>query len=215
MGPNETTQLARMLQTIIASGDLHCRWLNTLSLMENVGARKIVQSSGYFSTNESVLRHAAEETRHAYYLKRQINKINLGRCATYDFRYLLNGRRSYQYIHRLDSQISRSLKSKKKLSGANLKRHEYVLVTYAIEVRADQLYGIYQECLKAAGSPVSVRGIVAEEEQHLAEMDAEINTLFAGGHDWRRISVDIEHGLFPHWFDGFTKSIVDEYQVAC
>jgi hypothetical protein len=47
----------------------------------------------------------------------------------------------------------------------------YLLVTYAIEVRADEFYPIYQDALdNAAGSKVNVKSIILEEEGHLEEM---------------------------------------------
>ena len=36
------------MATIIADDQLHCRWLNTLSMLENVGACKITESERYF-----------------------------------------------------------------------------------------------------------------------------------------------------------------------
>lgn len=204
MTTGRTDQLGRLLNTIIGNDQLHCRWLNTLSLMENIGARKIVQSSGHFCTTEFILKHAAEETRHAYYLKRQINKLVVGACPDYSAPYLINGRRSFEYIHRLDYRISRLLQSKLDLSRAQLKRRAYVLVTYAIEHRADQIYSVYQNCLKSAGNPVSVRGILAEEEQHLAEMDADIDRLFVNSEEWKRAVINIERSMYPRWIDGFS-----------
>jgi len=58
--------------------------------------------------------------------------------------------------------------------------------------RADVIYGLYQDCLKASQSPVSVRGIIAEEEQHLAEMDEEIATLFDDVDYWKQQFVSLE-----------------------
>ena len=125
-----------------------------------------------------MLKHAAEETRHAYYLKRQLRKLTDTGFDTYHPEYLVNALASYRYIHKLDCRISRLLREDLGLTGGALRRHAYVLVTYAIEKRADEVYGVYQSCLKAQGSKVSVRGIIAEEEQHLAEMERDIDALF-------------------------------------
>ena len=44
-------------------------------MMENTGARKISRFEHPVATDIIVLKHAAEEARHAYYLKKLIGKI--------------------------------------------------------------------------------------------------------------------------------------------
>ncbi len=200
-------RLQQQMATIISDDHLHCRWLNTLSMMENVGACKITESERYFAVTESVLKHAAEETRHAYYLKRQIRKLNQTGFGTYQPEYLINALPSFRYIHKLDYRISRLLRQELGLSGGALRQHAYVLVTYAIEKRADQLYGLYQICLKDSHSPVSVRGIIAEEEQHLAEMEQKIDALFDVPESWKEQACAIESSLFSTWHQSFTAEL--------
>ena len=197
--PGTTEQLEQQIATIISDDHLHCRWLNTLSMLENVGACKITESERYFRVTESVLKHAAEETRHAYYLKRQLRKLTETGFDTYRPEYLINALASYRYIHKLDCRISRLLREDLGLVGGALRRHAYVLVTYAIEQRADQVYGVYQVCLKAQRSKVSVRGIIAEEEQHLAEMDRDIDDMFDKPDIWKAQVCAIEQALFTDW----------------
>ncbi len=67
-------ELNNILPTIIAQPQLHARWLNTLSLMENTGARKISASEDPVTVTYIILKHAAEEHRHAFYLKKQLKK---------------------------------------------------------------------------------------------------------------------------------------------
>ena len=50
-------RLQQQMTTIIRDDELHCRWLNTLSMLENVGACKISESERYFTVTESVLKH--------------------------------------------------------------------------------------------------------------------------------------------------------------
>ena len=52
----------------------HAKWLNTLSFLENCGARKIAACEHPTLVKEEMLKHAAEEFRHAHHLKRQIDK---------------------------------------------------------------------------------------------------------------------------------------------
>ena len=96
-------QLDTLFQQIISKPELHARLLNTLSLMENTGARKI--SATEHSTNVTliILKHAAEEHRHAYYLKKQISKISDTLCPTYSYEYLLAPASSRLYLNNLDT----------------------------------------------------------------------------------------------------------------
>jgi len=63
-----------LIRKITQDDHTHARWLNTLSMMENTGAKKIKNCEHPVFVNEIILKHAAEEARHAYYLKSQIQK---------------------------------------------------------------------------------------------------------------------------------------------
>lgn len=195
------------LEKIIADDALHARFLNTLSLMENVGARKISRYEHPVHTNITVLKHAAEEARHAYYLKKQIGKLGDEYCPDYAFDYLLAPFNSYQYLHRLDVAVCRYLKETLKLSGRAADDAAYILVTYAIEVRADELYGTYQDLLTAAGSKVNVKSIIMEEAGHLEEMT---RMLEAFRPDWKPMAdavCAIEDSLYQEWVKGLAASV--------
>lgn len=192
-------ELSNILPTIIANNELHARWLNTLSLMENTGARKISASEDPVTVTYIILKHAAEEHRHAFYLKKQIEKAGEGLCPTYSGEYLLAPAYSKYYLNQLDIDVCRYLKKELGLSGRELRFAAYLLVTYAIEVRADELYPVYQDALDAAGSKVNVKSIILEEEGHLEEM---INQLKTFSPDWQyhaQKAVDMETGLFKDW----------------
>jgi len=66
-------------------------------------------------------------------------------------------------------------------------------------VRADMLYGIYQDALTRYNSRVNVKSIIAEEEGHLAEMQ---RMLVSFRPDWQELAADviaIEDALFTTW----------------
>lgn len=192
-------ELSNILPTIIADNQLHARWLNTLSLMENTGARKISASEDPVTVTYIILKHAAEEHRHAFYLKKQIEKTGDGLCPTYSGEYLLAPSYSKYYLNQLDVDVCRYLKKELGLTGRELRFAAYLLVTYAIEVRADELYPVYQDALDAAGSKINVKSIILEEEGHLEEM---INQLKTFSPDWQyhaQKAVDMETGLFNDW----------------
>jgi hypothetical protein len=186
---------------------MHARWLNTLSLMENTGARKISASEDSQTVTYIILKHAAEEHRHAFYLKKQIEKTADGLCPTYAAEYLLAPAYSKYYLNQLDVQVCRYLKNELKLTGKELRFAAYLLVTYAIEVRADELYPVYQEALENALSKVNVKSIILEEEGHLEEM---LNQLKQFSPDWEihaQKAVDFESGLFADWVVALEKEV--------
>lgn len=194
-----TQKFEQLLSLFVSDTALHCRWLNTLSMMENVGACKITASHHPLYVDERKLRHAAEETRHAWYLKRQIRKLDEQACATYAPQYLLLPQQSYHYLHKLDWKISRLVRQKLNVSGVELQNLAYLLVTYAIEVEADAVYGAYQRQLKAIDSPVSVRGILAEEEVHLQEMLEMMQQQLPDWQDFAQKCENIQNQLFENW----------------
>ncbi len=201
-------ELNKILPLIVADNVLHSRWLNTLSLMENTGARKISASEDPLTVTYIILKHAAEEHRHAFYLKKQIEKTGENTCPTYAPEFLLAPANSKYYLNQLDIQVSRYLKQALGLAGKELRFAAYLLVTYAIEVRADGLYPVYQEALEKAGSKVNVKSIILEEEGHLEEM---INQLKAFSESWEQhaqIAVGFESKLFNDWINALAEELI-------
>lgn len=191
--------LSNILPQIIADNELHARWLNTLSLMENTGARKISASEDPLTVTYIILKHAAEEHRHAFYLKKQIEKTADGLCPTYAAQYLLAPAHSRYYLNQLDVDVCRYLKNELHLAGKELRFAAYLLVTYAIEVRADELYPIYQQALENAGSKVNVKSIILEEEGHLEEMLNQLKKFSAAWELHAKKAVEFESRLFTDW----------------
>ena len=205
--------LKTLFETIIAQPLLHAKLLNTLSLMENTGARKISASEHSTNVTLIVLKHAAEEHRHAFYLKKQISKINETYCPTYGYEYLLAPASSRLYLNKLDTEVSRYLKKRLKLSGAELRFAAYLLVTYAIEVRADELYPVYQDVLDAARSKVNVKSIILEEEGHLEEMLKQLKDFSDDWEEHADKAVQIESTLFNNWLMSLSNELENAAQA--
>lgn len=203
-------KLQEILRKLISDNAIHARFLNTLSLMENTGARKISASEHKTKVSYIVLKHAAEEARHAFYLKKQIQKVGkIEHFATYENDYLLAPFASYSYLNLLDIQVCKYLKTTLNLSGADLRFAAYLLVTYSIEVRADELYPAYQEVLDEAKSKVNMRSIIVEEEGHLAEMITQLQAFSA---DWQihaQKACEFEQQLFDNWVDAIGKELAN------
>ena len=205
--PNYKKMLNLSLKKIIADNALHAKWLNTLSYMENAGAKKISASEHKENVNLIILKHAAEEHRHAYYLKKQIAKIDDSICKTYKNSELLSPNHTKFYLHALDIAVCRYLKLEFNLSGYDLKFAAYLFVTYAIEVRADELYPIYQAILDETKSKVNVKSIILEEEGHLEEM---MNQLIEFSSDWEHHAAEvikIEQKLFKNWVEALNAEL--------
>jgi hypothetical protein len=201
-------KLAKLLPIIISNNELHSKWLNTLSLMENTGARKISACEDPLTVTYIILKHAAEEHRHAFYLKKQIEKVDGTLCPTYQPDYLLAPAQSRYYLNQLDVEVCRYLKNELGITGGDLRFAAYLLVTYAIEVRADELYPVYQEALESAGSKVNVKSIILEEEGHLEEM---INQLKSFSERWQLYAtkaVEFESRLFSEWVEALETELI-------
>jgi len=207
--------LEKLIDTIVANNDLHARWLNSLSMMENVGARKISASEHPIQVSLTILKHAAEEARHAFLLKKQMGKlVDLAKYPTYAPAYLLAPRQSYHYLQALDVAASRYIKANFALADYDLKYAAYLLVTYAIEVRADKLYPVYQKVLTQTGSKVHVKMIIIEEEGHLEEMITQLKDFSP---DWKQHAdaiCQVEQQLFEAWIAEVEKEVLTREELT-
>ncbi|WP_374462718.1 hypothetical protein [Chryseobacterium sp.] len=196
-----------LLKRIVQDGSTHAKWLNTLSFMENAGARKISKCEHPTLVSQIQLKHAAEEHRHAYYLKKQIGKIDPELCKTYESTELLAPIATSQYLHSLDIKACRYLQKAFNLDKTDIKYAAYLFVTYAIEVRADELYPVYQQVLTEASSKIMVKSIILEEEGHLEEMIHQLNEFLP---DWKHHAdhiLTIEKELHKEWMNAITEEV--------
>jgi hypothetical protein len=202
--------LEGLLPKIVDNTHLHAKWLNTLSFLENCGARKIAACEHPTLVKEEMLKHASEEFRHAHYLKKQIQRIS-SPITDYSLSHLLGGTKSLQYLTYLDVQTSRFLK-KEKHSKSKIKELAYLLVTYAIELRAQELYPIYEGVLRKHGSKVIVKSILLEEEEHLQEMKEGLAKLLNGKSYAKEICA-IESNLCKQWIASITKEVKKFFKI--
>lgn len=163
-------QLHGFLESLLSNPLQHSKWLNTLSFWENCGARKLAACQHPTKVKEEMLKHAAEEFRHAHFLKQQIHRLEVPYLHDYCLPSLLGGMDGYHYLDRLDVGISRLLNEKGHGKDLN-----YLLVTYAIERRAEEVYALYHQVLKQERSPIRIYSILLEEKEHLAEITEELS----------------------------------------
>src|SRR5579863_4921348 len=69
------------LSSVCAAPEAHARFLNTLSLLEHIGSRKIMLTRA-IAGDGRILKHLAEETRHAWFFKRAAERL-AGRALDY------------------------------------------------------------------------------------------------------------------------------------
>jgi len=201
---SHAAQIRRLLTAIVPFPERHAKWLNTLSFLENCGARKIAACEHPIRVKEDMLKHAAEEFRHAHYLKRQIERVSSHRMDTYALSHMLGERATVHYLRALDLKTSRYLKNLS-LSKNSLKAAAYLLVTYAIERRAEELYGIYDHVLRNANSRVTIKSILLEEKEHLAEMQKELEQFPSGSKHVDYVSA-VESQLCQNWLNTIESS---------
>lgn len=152
-----------IIQKIVNSPVNYAKFLNTLSLLEYIGARKILKSQFQQTMNEKILAHAAEELRHARILKKAAFKIAPHACLTYQEHELLCGKQAIHYFQTIDRSVHQQIK-KNDLFQA------YLITTYLIEQRAISLYSLFETVLHQLNKTSPFRGILAEEYQHLNEI---------------------------------------------
>lgn len=206
MSMNTFKILNDLLTTIMGDSLLHAKWLNTLSFLENCGARKIAACEHPTLVREEMLKHAAEEFRHAHYLKKQQARLGITGLYDYSLANILGGFSTLHYINMLDVKTRQYL-IECGLDSKELAEGNYLLVTYAIEKRAEQLYPLYHERLKEYGSKITVKSIVMEEHEHLEEMTQQLH-LFAEGPKHMENVCAIESRLYSKWLAAVAKGSI-------
>ncbi|MFZ8934111.1 MAG: hypothetical protein ACO20H_01620 [Bacteriovoracaceae bacterium] len=199
----DSDDMRMILYSVLKDQEIHHRWLFTLSYLENCGARKIKQMESSLFPSLLILKHGAEEARHAYFFRRQILKLAKDPDQHPGF---LGGMRAKNYLNLLDVQISKNIKRLLNLDGQELKMASYLLTTYCVEVRAEWLFSLYQELLNKLNININLATILKEEENHLEEMMLEIDK----NEKVKKLiplCLEIEGQLFFNLFDSIRKEL--------
>ena len=189
------TSVRNTLEAICADASLHARLLNTLSLLEHIGSRKIMLARSE-AADADVLRHLAEETRHAYFFKRAAERV-AGRALNYGTVHTLAGACARFYMGRLDARITAALRG----------RHRslpYRYMSLVIEDRAIWTYRIYQQALAASHCGISLNAVLAEESQHLKSMLEQVRALDSDAEKHIAAFCAMEHREFERLWNAIT-----------
>lgn len=200
--------LNKVIEKIIGDPLMHARWLNTLSYLENCGARKIAACEHPTKVKKEMLKHAEEEFRHAHHLKKQIGKVYDDDLHDYSLQHILGGYCSYHYLRKLDFMTCKYLVRTMKSSGNAVSSLAYLFVTYAIELRAKELYEMYHQELQKSCCRVSVSSILHEEEEHLLEMHREISQIENGFSSAEKIC-EIEQNCYQKWLLAIAREVIN------
>jgi hypothetical protein len=162
-GDARARAVRQRLAWLCRHASLHVRFLNTLSLLEHIGSRKIMNSRPADGLSGDVMRHLAEETRHAYFFKRAAENL-ARRPLGYGVAETMAGAAARAYIGRLDASVTRECNE---FAGSTL---PYLYMSLVVELRAVWFYRLYRDVLDAQGIGIALRSVLAEEELHLGAM---------------------------------------------
>ncbi|RLA61473.1 MAG: hypothetical protein DRQ88_07940 [Epsilonproteobacteria bacterium] len=195
--------LKDLLNTVVENPNLHHRWLYTISYLENSGAKKIMRYQPHSDLSLEILKHTAEEARHAYFFRKQIEKINFDPDLKVK---LFGGFKAKNFLHLLDVKIMKALKKEMKLNTEDLYYFSYLLTTYAIELRADSLFGLYEKTLKEKKIPITLLSVIKEEENHLRDIEIQIDR-HSRLLPFKKVACKFEEDLFNTFISQVEKDI--------
>ncbi|TGL62206.1 rubrerythrin [Leptospira ognonensis] len=193
-------KLNSFLRFVIRDKDRHALWLNTLSLLEHIGSRKILLTQSNDDTSEMILRHATEEARHALFFKKAARNIKADFKSGYHTNELLKGNSAKIYFAKLDSLVRSNLK-KSELDPFKFTYLAYLYTTTVIEKRAMIVYENYNQLLESQNIEINLQNLILEEEGHLDEMSAEITKLDPHWEARLEILMEKENKIFERFLN--------------
>lgn len=208
-------RLAASLPGIVAEPFLHARMVNTLARMEYVGVRKMLKARHVDRLDLDGVLHIVEEATHALRLKKAAVKLMGGveeGVRTFSAEDTLAGDGAEDYLQGVDHACEDLLQEfgfpfdAEERSEAN-----YLLSSFAIEIRAEAFYPMYEQVLQDAGAPFSVRAILKDELRHLAEMAERTREIF--GSKWEALMdavVAKESACFDCWVSVITQGAIEQ-----
>lgn len=156
-------RIQEVLRRVAAEPAREARWLNTLSLLEFIGARKISRTVADRHPTLEVLEHLADETRHALAFKRLACEVAGGEVGEY-----LCPQEAKAYFQRLDRELAAW---GARAVGQEDIRLSYLLTTALIERRAMQIYPLYKAATRHEAVKAELGQVVVEEQSHRRSLE--------------------------------------------
>jgi rubrerythrin len=191
-------RLKKLLDTITDDTNAEARWLNTLSLLEYIGARKIGRTMCREHPSAVVLDHWADETRHAYAFKQLCEMVSGGECDDY-----LCKEEAINYFQQLDERASTWVS---KATGEEDPRQNYLLVTTLVERRAMMVYPLYRAATKSDEVRDEVQAIIVEEQDHRVEIEERAVAYL----EERGVDIEAAFAIEEDLFGGLIAKMADE-----
>jgi rubrerythrin len=177
-----TVKFEEVLSTLGTRLDLHSKLINTFSLLEYIGARKIVKSQTDRTLDQELLGHIAEEIRHAQILKSLALKLSDGKLETFEPEHCIAPQEARSYIQQLDQAARVALTTNSHSANAqstdpNREWANYLLTTLLLEERAAIVYPTYDAFLERFGLVGKLSSIVKDEDKHLGAVEGHLKDL--------------------------------------
>lgn len=144
------------------------RYLNTISLLEHIGSRKLAKSIPQQQFSYDLLTHLKEECEHALFFKDCAQKI-AGKTLGYSADELMAPKSAKRYIQGID-RLAQSM-------SLELRDKPYTFATWLIEIRAMWVYPKMEQVLKKRDLGISLRKVIHDERRHLREMNQQLKHL--------------------------------------
>lgn len=190
-------RLRKTLADISSDPALEARWLNTVSLLEFIGARKISRTVADRHPSVEVLEHLADETRHALAFKRLAAEVGGDNASGY-----LCPKEAATYIQSLDRALSEWSQG---VIGKHDEQVSYLLTTTLIERRAMILYPLYRAASSQSVVREELRRVIAEEQGHRVGTEKQCLEAY-GGRDLDEPTA-IEERLFGAFLESLQEAV--------
>ena len=151
------SKILDFLNQVISASSIHAQFLNTLSFLEYIGTRKIIKSQADKLFNGELLEHLNEEARHSLFFKKLAQK-QAGCLLGFRPEEMLLKEESERYFQNIDRK-AKECSSKPFMN--------YLYTTWTVEIRALNLYDLYEKVLSTKSFSFSLRSILKEEKEHL------------------------------------------------
>lgn len=161
-----------LLEKIVSQKVLEAKWLNTLSLLEHIGARKISKTVCQDHPSLAIMEHFHDEARHAYIFKKMSEALG-GKNPGY-----LCADEAISYFQMLDHSVSELIEDHLECNDAFT---NYTFVTCLIERRAMALYPLYQKITRETFVREELEGIINEETNHRVTIEAVVKKILSEG----------------------------------
>jgi hypothetical protein len=189
-----------LLARIVADAPRHARMINTLSMLEHIGSYKIMATQHAPEIDQPTLKHVAEESHHAYFLKRLAEKA-AARPLEYVNADLLAPAAARMYFQRLESGITHTLARPRSSQAV------YLYMSMVVEFRALWFYGLYQQALQRAQHALSLKRILGEEQGHLADIAHRLDMTGELSDERTAAFLAHEKALYQRLLDAFQREI--------